>query len=353
MKKEAPDMLVRLISDKSFKDWVMFPNEENSLYWRKKLELQPEYAMVVAQAREIVLRMKFNEHKLSSSETDELLTQIISANDLGKTLPKRSTTVREFFSKVKPVFKYAAALAIIALSIYIVRYIKEDVNQYLKPSKIITFAKENPKIQKSRFPLPDGSIVSLNAMSSIDYVFDPQKGIREVNLIGEAFFEVKKNDKFPFVVRSGGISTRAVGTSFNVRYFPEEAKVKVALLNGKVALDAETVSLQDNNKMLKPGEKLVFDKITGVNDKVTFDPLDELAWKDGVLTFQNADFDEFIRRLEHWYGVKFLIVGKPTEKWNVNGRFKTESLEEILVGVKFTYDIEYQLNGDNVKLKLN
>jgi transmembrane sensor len=143
-----------------------------------------------------------------------------------------------------------------------------------------------------------------------------------------------------------------LGTSFNIRYFENEPNVNIALLSGKVKLQSEKVKFEAENAILMPGEKLIYHRENGSNEKVTFEPMDDLAWKDGVLVFKNADFDEFIRRLEHWFGVEFAIEGKPGEVWNVNGRFTTETLSEILVGVNFTYDIEYSIKGEHVVLKL-
>ncbi|MCC5930146.1 MAG: FecR domain-containing protein [Cyclobacteriaceae bacterium] len=354
MKGEDSDLMVRLISDKAFINWVIRPDKDSTLYWEKWQESRPDHSETLAKAREFVLRIKFKEYRLSESENSTLLSNIISSEEPGrfKKLTGTKPTHSNDYPYIRTLLRYAAMVSIFILAAYAYRYMQDDVKRLTPQPEPVTFSKTNPKIHKSRFSLPDGSIVSLNAESSIDYIFDFQKGEREVFLKGEAFFEVKKNEKYPFIVHAGGIATRALGTSFNIRYFENEPSVNIALLSGRVGMELEKGKLDAENTFLLPGEKLIYQRENGINEKVKFEPMDDLAWKDGVLVFKNADFDEFVRRLEHWFGVDFSIEGTPKEVWNVNGRFTTETLREILVGVNFTYDIEYSIKGEDVILKL-
>jgi transmembrane sensor len=188
MKGEDSDMMVRLISDKAFINWVMHPDKDSTLYWEKWQESRPEHREALAKAREFVLRMKFKDYRLSEGENSTLLSNIISAEAV-KEIDKPYSKHRTDYAILKSLFRYAAIVSIFILSVYTYRYIQEDVKKLTPSPEPITFSKTNPKIHKSRFSLPDGSIVSLNAESSIDYIFDFQKGEREVYLKGEAFLK--------------------------------------------------------------------------------------------------------------------------------------------------------------------
>jgi len=138
-----------------------------------------------------------------------------------------------------------------------------------------TYENENKEIE-----LPDGSKIWLNENSSIRYAADFQK--RDVTLNGEAFFEVARMEDSPFEISSGGATTRVLGTSFNIRAYPDEAQVELTVKTGKVAFSDEK---KTDTKILTAGEAANYEKEA---KKVLESPALEanaLAWQTKTLAF--------------------------------------------------------------------
>jgi ferric-dicitrate binding protein FerR (iron transport regulator) len=207
--------------------------------------------------------------------------------------------------------------------------------------------KSNPRGVKSTIHLPDGSQVVLNSESSIRYRDGFSGDIRSIELTGEAYFEVVKNTSRPFEVMAGGYTARVLGTSFNVRAFPGEQTVQVALVEGEVSV-SDGVLPESEVVMLGPGE---FVKIGPDRKKSTgtFDPLLVTAWKDGTLVFRDAGFNTVISTLERWYAVTFEYDRVATD-WHFDGQFSNAYLEDVLYAISHSEDIQYEIHGDKIKL---
>jgi len=210
--------------------------------------------------------------------------------------------------------------------------------------ELLVVEKSNPNGQKTYFRLPDGTMVNLNAGSSLKYTDDTENNRRLLNLSGEAFFEVAKDPNKPFVVISGNVSTLALGTAFNVKAYADEGMIKVSLIEGKVQVEAE---LEDRS------EKLVLDPGMGAlysidNNKLEIKAIDEeteLAWKEKIIVFKNARLPYIITELERWYGVKIEVINmQKSGEWNYTGKFKNQTLDHVLKTMgdvkRFKYAIE-------------
>lgn len=160
------------------------------------------------------------------------------------------------------------------------------------------------KGQTYMLTLPDRSKVWLNAASTIRFPSKFTDGNRKVNLIGEAYFEVFKDPKHPFLVESEGQTVEVLGTHFNISSYIEEGSIKTTLLEGSVKVSAATGKMQ----ILKPNEQAVYD---GKSIRVC--PADEetaLDWKNGYFIFKNEDFKTAMEKIARWYNVE--IVYDPT-----------------------------------------
>ena len=170
---------------------------------------------------------------------------------------------------------------------------------------------------------------------------------RSVALSGEAFFKVTKNPEKPFVVRSGEIATRVLGTSFNVKAYEDEDVVAVALKSGKVLIKNEASGAWSDVTLI-PGEKLLTKNGNAIKMKVSDS---DLSWQDGELTFDGSDFDDFVKKIKRWYGVEIKVEGEPGDEWRVNGKFKNKSLAVVLESISFAENIDYTLQGNEVMLR--
>ena len=205
--------------------------------------------------------------------------------------------------------------------------------------------RSNPEGQKSSITLPDGTRVRLNSESYIEYSQDFTED-RHVKLVGEAFFDVVRDTLHPFFVNSGGVMVRVLGTSFNVRAFPFDESISVAVVTGKVLVEKKG-SQQD---VLLPEEMVRIDHKTGVFKKTSYDPDEWLAWKDDILAFDKASFDEIIERLERWYGVEFVIKRSVPIRDGFTGHYKNPSLKVVLEGMSFSSDFKFTIKGDTVMI---
>ncbi len=266
------------------------------------------------------------------------------------TAKRKPTKIRKINDWIKPGLKIAASL-ILLLSISYV-WVEQTYSVADEPvAKPVSYVqKQNPKGRKSTVFLKDGSKVILNSESSITYDENFATGKREILLKGEAFFEVAKDPNRPFIVKSGSISTVALGTSFNVRNYAD-SDITVSLVTGKVRIDEN--GEMSSAGVLMPGEKIKYDRESATLEKLKYNDYEDLLWKDGILSFKKATISEVVATLERWYGVEIAVV-KPCKKSVSYGAvFKDQSLKQVLQAMGFTLNFDYIINDKKVEIMFN
>lgn len=162
-----------------------------------------------------------------------------------------------------------------------------------------------PRGGQYQIVLSDGSKVWLNAASSIRFPTAFSGSLREVELTGEAYFEVAKNKEKPFQVKVRDMKIAVLGTHFNVKAYEDEAETKTSLLEGSVKI------IQGKEAgLLKPGQQAV---INFKDDKVkiaTADMVEVIAWKNGLFRFEGANIETIMREIGRWYDVEIVYAGK-------------------------------------------
>ncbi|MEQ9286664.1 MAG: FecR domain-containing protein [Cyclobacteriaceae bacterium] len=265
---------------------------------------------------------------------------------LSTRIPAKTGKVVEM--KIRTFVKYAAVLLVaIGLGWTVLNQIKQTDEQVVS---MAAMEKSNPNGRKSTFDLPDGTIVNLNSASKVRYFEDATTGRRIVELEGEAFFNVAKDENRPFTVIAGDISTTALGTSFNVKFYPKEKEFKVVLLTGKVEVRKNNQGPK-NKIFLTPGFGVTYSEENPDLVKYNFDSDFELGWKNNILHFDEANIDDVVQELERWYGVTINIVNKDKVKlWKYSSKFKNESLENVLKGIGYIQEFDYKIENRNVTL---
>ena len=216
--------------------------------------------------------------------------------------------------------------------------------------QVAYLTKSNPAGQKTTIFLEDGSKVTLNAASALTYPEHFTGTERRLQLEGEAFFEVAEDAHRPFTVVARGMATTALGTSFNIRAYEDENNISIALATGKVKVESSEASAYAEVYQLLPGELLTYDRALANYKKERFDPKAQLAWKDGVIYFHDASFEQVIDELSRWYGVSFEIENRPAHSWRYTGEFRKESLENVLLSISYAKQFGFEINDDTVKL---
>ncbi|WP_373523706.1 FecR family protein [Aquiflexum sp.] len=247
-------------------------------------------------------------------------------------------------------FKIAASfLAIFTISylLFLNKPIWSNENQIvdISPKEIL---KSAPKGQKSKLTLPDGSMVFLNAESSIKFM-DDFKVNRTIHLSGEAFFEVAEDKDHPFKVITDKLVTTALGTSFNIKAYENSSKIEVSLASGKVKI--ADVS-RDSQIEINPGEGISYQPKLGELELQKVDIQSILNWKEGILQFEKLPLPKVIEILERWYGVDIEIKGSNhSQKIKCTGTFKpNEYLSNVLDVLGHSIEFDYEINGKNITL---
>ena len=185
--------------------------------------------------------------------------------------------------------------------------------------------------------LPDGSVVELNAHSSIEYATEFTASQRSVTLTGEALFQVTKDPNRPFVVQSNGITTKVLGTVFNVNAYVADSVVTVSLLEGSVQVQG-----MEELAVIKPMEQSIFDL---KSNKFSIDPFDStevVAWQNGDIVLSRTSFDQLTRLIRRKYGVTIEWDNPKIGKYTVSGKFSDPDIETLLETVCLAKSLEFK-----------
>ena len=211
---------------------------------------------------------------------------------------------------------------------------------------------EIPRGGEYRVVLPDSSVVWLNAASSLRFPTRFSGDKREVYLSGEAYFEVAKNKKRPFIVSINNISVAVTGTQFNVKGYPDEDYVNTTLVEGGVELrTADNPAAKP--VQLRPGYQGVW-----ANNKITVKEasLEEaLAWKNGLFVFRSESIGSIMRKLSRWYDVEPKYPDTSVTAIRFTGTIrKYESIQKVLEMLALTQKVKFTIDDKNISvLKAN
>jgi len=245
----------------------------------------------------------------------------------------------------RPLLKIAAAVALLISTLFVLyRIDQQDQEERSRMPNLVTASADRG--QKLIIELPDGSSVLLNSLSAITYVADFSDSVRWVELTGEAFFEVRRNEQKSFVVKTGNLSTRVLGTTFNVRYHNLEKEIQVALLSGRVNIHTPAEDL-----ILEKGDLAVFHRTEARTTVEKWDYARHFGWKDGMLYFNRATWPEIKEKLEIWYGVQIDIAGRHYKPGHFTGSFDNENLRNVLESLSFTFGFTYEQKDKNVLIE--
>lgn len=188
------------------------------------------------------------------------------------------------------------------------------------------------------FTLPDGTKGMLNSGSHLSYSL-PFVNNRQINLEGEAWLEITRDEVHPFEITAGNSVVEVLGTSFNLNAYPEENYVEIVLQEGKVEFQYNN---GNEKTTILSSERLVFNE--GIIRKSVVDPAKYNAWIEGKLVFRGDPMAEVVRRIERWYNVKIKIADKELEKYSFRATFQDDKLEDLLRYLAMTSPISYKIS---------
>ena len=236
---------------------------------------------------------------------------------------------------------------------------------------------EVPYGSKSRVVLPDGSVVNLNSGSSLMYSSSGFDSIsRSVSLMGEGFFSVTKDSERPFYVNTSGIKLKVLGTTFNIKAYPDDNTEEAILVSGKVEIYASSDKTESGKSIvLKPGQIAIFDKtennfhsinktnltnneiipvkLKAINLQPSFKTEQTIAWKDNRLIFDNEQFSNLVVKIERWYDVKIVVNYPELNRARFTGKFDKETLEQILKALVTVTPFNYNIKQNLITISKN
>lgn len=198
--------------------------------------------------------------------------------------------------------------------------------------------------------LSDGTRVWLNANTMFDFPVDFVRQERVVKLRGEAYFEVAKDAKRPFIVETEGTRTRVLGTSFNVKAYPDERYERTTLLEGSVEITlAESTGTPSPRMVLEPGMQARWETGSRSLSVRAVDAEDAIAWRRGEFLFTEEDIQVVLQTLSRWYGVEFVSTDEKLETYTFSGMMsKDDKLGETLEILTLAGGPAFRIEGDKV-----
>ena len=379
-----------LLENKDFALWVLTGKSENN--WQELLKGDSKQCEIVKNARDIILLFEDDKLELNDEAVYSLWNNIHTHSNKFKP-QKKVISLRKFGG-------WAAAVLLIAMvgywglfmqneeSLYQTQFSQEinlDANgaylilasgkqiwldktrpeisiaannqlkindQILFDSDHTVWKHENDLVQlvvpfgkQALVNLNDGTKVWVNAGSRLAFSSFKGKDVREVYLLGEACFDVQKNEK-QFIVKTEEVDVTVHGTFFNVSAFSDEDEIETILVEGSVAVKGrKNIQVFENEIMLKPNEKAVFQKTDGtIEVKKVPNANEYTAWIDGSFTFFKEDLSEVFKQLKKYYNVEFVAGETLLSEQEISGKLDlNSSLDEVLKMLSEIAEFNYKI----------
>lgn len=359
-----------LVINDSFIAYCTQQNADDRAFWDQYLEQNPEALPAVEEARLLVLGLKFMLQKKQNE---------LSANEEkgGQALYVPEATLRQLnpAEDLKPVKPYkrkwswavaAVACGVIALGIFYKtgRSVREDKKAIEIIASTTVPVQSKPRELKT-LELPDKSVITLNAGSSLTLADGFGVTNREVYLNGEALFDVTHNKSIPFIVHVKNYKVKVLGTRFNIKAYTNDRISETSLLEGSVQIivnkngkDEVYKTLQVNQKFTTGTDSLKAPEITGKEVVGEVVPLSyynekqavETAWSKELLIFEGQPMEEIKNMLERKFGVTITIADKQVKRYMYSASFSNESIDEILKALQLSYPFTYKKEGDIITI---
>lgn len=264
-----------------------------------------------------------------------------------------------------------AAIFILGIGIFYLYNLNKNKSLSSNREKYVTVT--IPYGSKSEIELPDGSKVTLNSGSYLKYPTAFGANTRNVEFEGEAYFDVSKNKRVPFIVSTSGIHIKVLGTTFNVKSYPEDKSIETTLVTGSIEIfnekngrhPAKHIYLKPNQKISIPkNNSLSNSEIKNINPKparvtkvapkvileTNINTTNYTAWKDNKLVFDNEKFSDIMVKMERWYNVTIEIHSPEISDDRFSGKFEKETLQQSLEALSLIAPIRYTIIKNKVEI---
>ena len=258
--------------------------------------------------------------------------------------------------KISPFYKITRHWGQIAASILLLFASGLTILYYIQHQELQTLAEQDVIVRSgdsgtSQVSLPDGTLVRLNANSSLTYQQNFGQNNRKVKLSGEGYFEVKKNTEKKFIVNTGYIDVTVLGTKFNLYAYEDKDIIEMALVEGHVNVSTSKPPYQ--TICVKPNEKVTYNKYDNkLNIEKTTTKI-ETAWLNKELVFREEKLENVFQCLSRKFRVKFSIDSSISVDDVYTGAFDDEKIEDILEVLKIHYGFNYTVKDGKINIRMN
>lgn len=245
-------------------------------------------------------------------------------------------------------FRIAAVLLIFVSAYFLLTRESSKVNVTPKEiiEEVIYYEVSTPKGAKRTIQLADGSTVSLNSESKLIYPKYFADNAREVELAGEAYFNIKQDKTQPFRVLTGETITEVTGTEFNIRYRNENLLLVVSEGSVKSYKNDPVKAIG-----LKRGEMITYNKNSGFSKTIKANLAVQLAWRNNKFGFDHTPLSDVMEEIGRHYDVKINFMNDEFKKRTISGIFETENLDKVLSLISFSMDIDISRDNKTIIIK--
>jgi transmembrane sensor len=290
---------------------------------------------------------------LSATQQEELNRKMLHKID--KNIRSGEISGLKKLKRLRYITTGMAATLFLALGFFLFRTEKPDIakKNTLSTASESVMVRNLSKIMKRQL-LPDGTSIWLKPNSKITYAKNiALSQIREVTLNGEAFFDVKRDTLHPFIIKTGHINTKVLGTSFNIKAYDGADQAEVSVITGKVLvyLDKNFKNKGIRAVYLLPNQKAVYSKTTTDLHKKNERTLG--IWEKDTFTFNDTPLSEVVNTLEQHFRVKIEIEDAEVRKYTLKADFNKQNLPDILELLSKSMDLNYEISDKQVLINKN
>ncbi|PTS98653.1 hypothetical protein DBR11_14335 [Pedobacter sp. HMWF019] len=358
---------VDFLTDESFLSYCAGNDEEHVKFWQNYTTEHPEKEQELSEA--MLMYKQLSGHKRPVETELANFKQLIQTrlSVLEQPVPELSESYVSGSGQFK-MYKMAALVMLVVLIGSFFVWKRSSPSNSLNAEQATLLSKNvftTEKAQRKKITFEDGTTVSLNADTKISLRKGYNKNTREVDLIGEAFFEVEHNPAVPFIVHTAKLDVKVLGTKFNVSAYPDERRTEASLIIGSIQ-----ASLNDKSHrhfVLKPSEKITVEedqmatakqvlakdipKVLVSNVHLTNrNVVVETAWVNNGLEINNETFIELQQKLEREYGVTLAFKDDEVKKYKFTATLKNEPINEVLKAMQTVNYFNYKIKGNTVQL---
>lgn len=339
MNKFDEYQLEDFVQEPFFRKWVLGKLPPENVFWENWLNINIEKRSIIEEAKSLVIASQIEEIEIPTQLVQKNITTI-----LNHTQAKNTQVISQNWLLI------AASIAFLGVGTYFffLSDFAKNINKNLTLSKATET--ENNSLQPLSLKLSDGSTVTLKKGSKLEVSDDFGIQNRTVFLTGEAFFDVKKDSQHPFLVHAGGIVTKVLGTSFNIRAYSNESKTLVAVRTGKVVVYQEEKNNIRNQVppeqiLLTPNQQVLYEKKSEKLVKTLVEQPVILLTSDEnrVFDYEETPIPEVFNQLEKSYGVKIVFDTELLANCNLTASFSAEPLYDKMDIICETIQARYEI----------